>query len=232
MILQANKVSSEIIFFLEISSSSLERTDSTCSNFILPRIHFSKSLVWSISTHIHTHNNRTNSNSSSNFSSRYANHTLIPGWSTSFVHQRPTFLPFICKKKNPGFPVVFVVVGAVVVVCLLLVDVETDKTKSLATCATPRGGVAWTLSICVCVFAPNKLVNGIRVYICFLSLFLVFNFFRLCHFILALLLLLVLYTFAQVVCSCPGVCVEGHFPTPLHFSHPANSHASAVYCRT
>lgn len=137
-------------FHLEISSSSLQRTDSTCSNFILPRIHFSKSLVWSISTH--THNNRTNSSSSSsNFSSRYANHTLIPGWSTSFVHQRPTFLPFICKKRTPGFPLSSSCGPGVVVVCLLLVDVETDTTKSLATCATPRGGVAWTLSICVCV---------------------------------------------------------------------------------
>lgn len=76
-----------------------------------------------------------------------------------------------------------------------------------------------SLSACVCVFVPNKLVNGIRVYICFLSLFLVFNFFRFCHFILALLLL-VLYTFAQVVCSCPCPCVEGHFPTSLPFSHP------------
>lgn len=88
-----------------------------------------------------------------------------------------------------------------------------------------------SLSACVCVFVPNKLVNGIRVYICFLSLFLVFNFFRFCHFILALLLL-VLYTFAQVVCSCPCPCVEGHFPTSLPFAHPEKSHASTVYCRT
>lgn len=39
-------------------------------------------------------------------------------------------------------------------------------------------------------------------------------------------------TSSVFVSVCVFGCVEGHFPTPLPLSHPANSHASTVYCRT